>query len=395
MRRQFVLLLGSRASASLLQAVLFAVLARQVSPAVFGLVAAVTGVVGVVLVLTGAGLGTLVSRSHAQGRAEEVASAIRLTWVSGLVTAAACVAVLGGWSAVAGVPAALAVVAVGLAVERTTDAALNVPIADGRVLVSGWPVLARRAVAVGLLLAGLAAGLDALWTYAGATLVGALVAQVMTRRIVPLTAPPTTPWRSLVRAGAPYMWNTLAAQSRLLDTAVVASVLTPAAAGAYAAASKLVQPVLLVPQTIASLVLPRAARVDAAASRRMVRPLLLAGAASLLVVVPLAVVAPWLVTFVMGAQYASSADTFRVLLVGMPFVALSAPLAAILQGQGRAHLAAVVGVVFAVVLLAGVAVGALVAGPTGAAAGLSVSFVARSVVLVVAVLRTRPAGPAA
>lgn len=395
MKRQFVLLLGSRVTASLLQAVLFAVLARSVSPAVFGLVAAVTGVVGVVLVATGAGMGTLVSRAHARGRADEVASAVRLTWVSGLATAAACVLVLGGWAALAQVPAALAVVAVALTVERTTDAALNVPIAEGRVLVSGWPVLARRAIAVGLLLGGLAAGWDALWVYAGAMLVGALVAQAMTRRAVPLTGRPTLPWRELVRAGAPYMWNTLAAQSRMLDAAVVAAVLTPAAAGAYAAASKLVQPVLLVPQTIASLVLPRAARVDATASRRMVRPLLLAGVASLVAVVPLALVAPWLLTLVMGEQYASSADTFRALLVGMPFVALSAPLAAILQGQDRARLAATIGIGFAVLLLVGVAVGAAVAGPVGAAAGLSVSFVARSVVLVVAALRVRPADPAA
>ncbi|UZN04296.1 lipopolysaccharide biosynthesis protein [Cellulomonas sp. S1-8] len=395
MGRQFVLLLGSRVTASLLQAVLFALLARNVSPAVFGLVAAVTGVVGVVLVATGAGQGTLVSRAHAQGRADEVASAVRLTWVSGLLTAVVLALALGGWAALADVPAALVLIALALTVERTTDAALNVPIADGRVLVSGWPVLARRAVAVGLLVAALAAGLDALWSYAGAMLVGAVVAQLMTQRLVPLAGRPTVPWRTLVRTGAPYMWNTVAAQSRMLDTAVVAAVLTPAAAGAYAAASKLVQPVLLVPQTIASLVLPRAARVGVAASRRMVRPLLLAGVASLVVVIPLALVAPWLLVLVMGEQYASSADTFRVLLVGMPFVALSAPLAAILQGQDRARLAAVVGVVFAVVLLVGVAVGAAVAGPEGAAAGLSASFVARSLVLVVAALRVRPADPGA
>ncbi len=394
MRRQFVLLLGSRVTASLLQAVLFALLARTVAPAVFGLVAAVTGVVGVVLVVTGAGLGTLVSRAHAQGRADEVASAVRLTWVSGVLTATGCVLALGTWSALADAPAALLLVAVALTVERTTDAALNVPIADGRVLASGWPVLLRRALAVALLVAGLSAGLDPLWTYAGSMLVGALAAQVMARLLVPLDGRPTVPWRELVRSGSPYMWNTLAAQSRMLDTAVVASVLTPSAAGAYAAASKLVQPVLLVPQTIASLVLPRAARVDAAASRRMVRPLLLAGAASVGVVVPLAFLAPWLITLVMGEQYASSAGTFRVLLVGMPFVALSAPLAAILQGQGRPHVAAVIGVVFAVVLLVAVAAGAALAGPVGAAAGLSVSFVARSVVLVVAVLRTPPAAQA-
>lgn len=390
MKRQFVLLLGSRVTASLLQAVLFAVLARSVTPAVFGLVAAVTGVVGVLLVGTGAGMATLVSRAHARGHDDEVASAVRLTWVTGVLTAGACALALGGWSVLGTAPAALVLVAAALTVERTTDAALNVPIADGRVLVSGWPVLTRRVVAVALLLAGLAAGLDALWTYAVALLVGALVAQLMTRRVVPLPGAATVPWRELVRSGAPYMWNTLAAQSRTLDAAVVAAVLTPAAAGAYAAASKLVQPVLLVPQTIASLVLPRAARVDAAASRRMVRPLLLAGVASLVVVVPLALVAPWLLGLVMGEQYVGSADTFRALLVGMPFVALSAPLAAILQGQDRARLAATIGLVFAVVLLAGVAVGAVLAGPVGAAAGLSASFVARSVVLVVAALRVHP-----
>ncbi len=174
----------------------------------------------------------------------------------------------------------------------------------------------------------------------------------------------------------------------MLDTAIVAVLLAPAAAGLYAAASKLVQPTMLIPQTIASLVLPKATRLGRDRAASLVRPMVLASAASLLVVLPLLLVAEPLVVLVMGDQYAGAGDTLRWLLLGMPFVALSAPLAAILQGSGRERVAALNGVAFAAVLMVGLVGGALVAGTEGAAAGLSASFVVRVVALTVSVRRT-------
>jgi O-antigen/teichoic acid export membrane protein len=182
------------------------------------------------------------------------------------------------------------------------------------------------------------------------------------------------------------MVTTLASQSRNLDTAIVAVVLAPAAAGLYAAASKLVQPTLLIPQTIASLVLPRATRLGAA-STSLLRPMVLAAAASLVVVAPLLLVAEPLVVLVMGPQYAGAGDTLRWLLLGMPFASLYSALTAILQGTGRERYAAVNGVVFAVLLLVAVAVGALVGGTQGAAAGLSATFVVRTAVVAAVVHR--------
>ncbi|GIG28937.1 lipopolysaccharide biosynthesis protein [Cellulomonas marina] len=390
MKRQFLVLLVSRGLASVLQAVLFAVLARSVSAHDFGLVTALQGILAVVLVLTGLGMPGLVSRARARGEDATVAGALRLTWTTGLVTVVLTAGVLAVAAALGALPLALVLVAATLTVERTTDAALNVPVADGEVTSSGLPVVLRRALAIALLLPATAWGADPLWAYGAAGLVGALAAQLWTQRLVRVEAPGRTPVRALVAEGAPYMWNTAAAQTRQLDVTVVAAVLSPGAAGAYAAASKLVAPALLVPQTIASLVLPRASRGTAHQARRLVRPLLLAGAASLVVVVPLALLAEPVVTLVMGERYAGSAGTFRWLLVGMPFAALSAPLAAVLQGQGRAREAATNGLLFAVVLLGGVAAGAVLAGGEGAAIGLSLSFVVRTVALLAQIRR----GPA-
>ncbi|WP_028050848.1 oligosaccharide flippase family protein [Cellulomonas sp. URHD0024] len=396
MKRQFVVLLGSRGFAAVMQAVLFGLLARSVTASTFGLVTAFTGVVGVLLVLTGAGMAGVISRAHAQADHDAVASAIRLTVWSGFITAFAITLFVVAWSlAVGGVPLAIALIAMALVIERTSDAALNVPIADGQVTLSTWPILLRRVVAVVLLVVGLTAGFDPIWSYAVATFFGAVSAQWLTRRIVRHPERGTVAARALIRDGSPYMWTTLSGQVRMLDTALVAAVVGPAAAGGYAAASKLVQPALLVPQTIASLVLPRSARLDATDSRRLVRPLVLACATSFVVVLPLMIFAGPLLTLVMGQDYASSAPILRWLLVGMPFFALTVPLLALLQGQGRARLGAVSSVVFAVLLLVDIVVGALLGGSVGAAIGLSSTFALQAVVLVVTVRLTLGAEPRA
>ena len=388
MKQQFVVLLVSRAAGAALQAVLFALLARSVTPGTFGVTMATTGVVGLVLIVTGGGMAGLLSPARAREDHAVVRGALRLTFRSALLSAVLVAAVLGVAAAVGPLPAALVPIALALTVERSTDAILGVHIADGNMRAATWPLLLRRAVAVALLGGALVAGLDALWSYAGAALLGAVVAEVGARRTIRVD--PATPagTRDLLRRGAPYLVNTLAAQSRMLDTAIVAVLLAPAAAGLYAAASKLVQPTMLIPQTIASLVLPKATRLGAGRAGSLVRPMVLASAASFAVVAPLVLVAEPLVVLVMGEQYTGAGPTLRWLLVGMPFVALSAPLAAILQGTGHERLAALNGVAFGVVLLALLVVGALVGGTEGAAAGLSASFVVRVAALAVSVRRT-------
>jgi O-antigen/teichoic acid export membrane protein len=386
---QFAVLLLSRAVGAALQALLFALLARSVSPGTFGVTMATTGVVGLVLIVTGGGMAGLLSPARAREDHAVVRGALRLTLRSAVLSGIVLALVLGVAAAVGPLPAALVPIALALTVERSTDAILGVHIADGNMRSATWPLLLRRVVAVALLVAGLLAGIDGLWAYAGAALVGAVVAELGARRTVRVAGgSDAAPTRDLLRQGAPYLVNTLAAQSRMLDTAIVAVLLAPAAAGLYAAASKLVQPTMLIPQTIASLVLPKATRLGRDRAGSLVRPMVLASAASFAVVLPLMLVAEPLVVLVMGEQYTGAGPTLRWLLVGMPFIALSAPLAAILQGSGRERVAALNGVAFAVVLLVCLVAGALLGGTEGAAIGLSVSFVVRVVALAVSVRRT-------
>lgn len=385
MRRQFVVLLGSRTASVALQAALFAILARSLDPAAFGVVMAAIGIAGLVLVVSGGGMPGVLSRARASDDHDVVRGALRLTTRAGVLAAVVLAAAVAALAAVDVLPAALVLVVVALAVERTTDTALSVPIADGDVSSSVWPLLARRAVALVVFAGALTAGLDPLWAYGGGAVLGAAVGQALVGRAVRLPPSGTTGTTELLGKGSPFLITTLAAQSRMLDTFLVAVLLAPAAAGLYAAAAKLVQPTLLIPQTIASLVLPRATRLGADASRRLLRPMLLASLASFVAIVPVLVVAEPLVVLIMGNQYAGAGATLQWLLVGMPFVALAAPLGAVLQGSGRERFTAVNSVVFGVVLLAGVAVGAGAAGTEGAAAALSASYVLRVAILTIAV----------
>lgn len=383
MRSKVALLLVSRGIASLLQAVLFAVLARTVSTHQFGTFTALTGVVGFALVFTGAGMPGIIARARARGDDQRAADAVTVTWVTGIASAVLLGAGIALWRPTDLV--ALILVSWGLVVERTTDALLNVPVADGHVLRSAWPIIARRAVAVALLLIAVHLGWNAMLSYAAASLVGAVVAQGWARLVSPL---PRGHWRStgeLVREGTPFMLNTLAAQSRMLDTTLTTMILGPTTGAVYGAASKLVQPALLVPQAIASLLLPRAAQVGRAQARTMLRPMLWVGIASAVGLAPIALLARPLLVLVLGPTYADAAVPLQWLLAGMPFAAVAAPLTAILQGQGRERVAAWNGLVFAVLLLGGVAIGAVLAGPSGAAAGLSLSFVLRSITLTASV----------
>src|SRR5690606_24121765 len=144
--------------------------------------------------------------------------------------------------------------------------------------------------------------------------------------------------------------------------------------GVYAAVTKIVQPVLLVPQALASVLVPHATRVDAAAARRLGARLVvvLVGCAGL--ATPLVVWREEFVVLVLGAQYEGAGLTFVVALSAVGFIAWAATVGAVLQGQGRQRLVAWLGAVFAVVVLVGVALGAHLGGPTGAAAGLSASW---------------------
>ena len=394
-RRQFVAILASRGLGSALQAVALVLLARSVPAAEFGVVNVVIGVVGLLLVATGFGMSVYVPRARALGQDDDVAAGLRLNAVANLATAVVLLAALAAWASSTQVPLGVLLIGASLALERNVDTVLGVPVADGDALAPAVSMVLRRTITLAVLVPGLALGLDPVWSYTGGLLAGALAAQLHVRRVVRrlpgrASAVGTS---TLLRRSWPYLVSNLTGQVRTLDTTLVAIALTPAAAGLYAAAAKLVQPLLLVPQTIAAVITPHATRLDPAAARRLGLRLVLAFAACLVLGIPIMVWAEEIVVLVMGEQYAGGGPVLAWCLAGLPFIAMSASLGALLQGQGRARMVAVNGLVFAVVLVVVVLGGALIGGVVGAAGGLSGTYLLRATVLAWAVRSLRPGAP--
>ncbi len=390
MRRQFAGILLSRGLGSALQAVALVVLGRSVTAAEFGLVNVVIAVVGILLVASGLGLSLFVPYVRARGEADAVAAALRLNSWANLVSAAVLVPGIAVWAVVAGAPWGAALIGASLALERNVDTILGVPIADGDARVAATSMVLRRSVCLVVFLPALAGGLDPVWSFTAGLLAGAVAAQVHVRRAVrglPGDARAVRV-RAVLSRSWPFLASNLTGQARTLDVTVVAAVLSASAAGLYAAAAKLVQPLLLVPQSLAAVVMPRSTQLSPAAARRL--GLRLTGLFLLCLVpaVPIVVWAEEVVVLVMGPTYAGAGPALGWAVAGLPFVALSASLGAILQGQGRARFVAVTGAVLAVAMFPAIVLGAMLGGIGGAAAGLGASFAVRVVVLSWALARS-------
>ncbi|QTE28899.1 oligosaccharide flippase family protein [Pengzhenrongella sicca] len=388
MRVQFLVILVSRGIGSLLQAAVLILLARAVPASVFGLVNAVIGIVGLVLVVTGLGMSTYVPRARALGRSADVAAALRLNTISNVVTGLALAGAIVAWTSWGGLPVGLAIIGASLALERNVDTLLGVPIADGDSRTPAVSMLLRRSVSLAALLAGMWAGLEPLWAYGAGLLLGAVAGQLHVRHVLDVDRTTgRSPTPDVLRQAWPFLVSNVTAQARTLDTAIVAATLSAASAGLYAAAAKLVQPLLLIPQTVGAVVTPHAARLEPRAARRLGLRLSAVFCASLAPIVPLMLVAEPLVVFVMGDAYAGAGPALAWSLAGLPFMALAASLGGLLQGQGAERLVAVNGTVFGLLMIPAIAAGAASAGIGGAAAGLGLSYLLRSAVLVRAVAR--------
>ena len=389
MRGQFVGILVSRGLGSALQAVALAVLGRSVTAAEFGLVNVVIAVVGILLVASGLGLSLFVPFARARGETDAVAAALRLNTVANVVAALVLVPGIAVWAAASGAPGGAVLIGASLALESTVDTVLGVPVADGDARVSATSMLLRRTVCLAVFLPALALRGDPVWSFTAGLLVGALAAQVHVRRAVRGLggdARAVGPRTVLARAW-PFLASNLTGQARTLDVPVVAVVLGPGASGLYAAAVKLVQPFLLVPQSLAAVVMPRSTRLEPAAARRLGLRLVVVFLACLVPAAPLVIWAEDVVVLVMGPAYAGAGPALGWALAGLPFVALSASLGVILQGQGRARFVAVVGAALALAMFPAIALGGVFGGIGGAAAGLGATFAVRAAVLGTALAR--------
>ncbi|MCP9274277.1 oligosaccharide flippase family protein [Mycolicibacterium arenosum] len=391
MNAQFASILSARILANVLQAINVIVLARAVSPSDIGMTSAIIGFCMVLFTITDFGLSTLISKSYAREDHVMVASALRWTTITTWVFGLSALGVGLGLSALHLIPLSMTALILSVAVDRCVEYRLSVPIAAESKAVPASSILLRRGVQFIVFVGFVIAGVAALWAYALAQLLGALVGYLQSTyflrtRVVKVEN--RLPWRTVLKNSYAFFVNSVTAQISTLDTFLVSVFSGAHSAGLYAAASRVTSPLILIPGTLASTVLPPAARATASQARRVGVRLILLVPAILLLAGPVGYfVAEPLCQLLYGPEYRPAGLTLTVLFIGIPFAVLAAALGAILQAQGGEQFVAKVGVGFAVVFVSAIGVGGHLYGSVGAAIGGCTAMALNCVPLVVRVLR--------
>lgn len=384
-RRQVVVLVGSRGVAAVLQSVSFMLLSRAVDVRTFGAIGVLTAIAGFALLVTDLGITATLARARAHHDERLVAGALRLNDLVTIVTAVAF-AVL---AAIAGSPhLALGLLALSLTLERNTETHLSVFFADGAKFVPAASILGRRVLMLGVFAGLLALRTDGAIAFAVAQLVGVAFSQVLQRWVVRELAGTNgaSDLRSVVAGSWRFWASSVLNQIRILDSAIVGTFASIASAGLYSAAQKLVNPVLLLPASLSQVILPAVARNPSSAVRTTYRVCLLFFA-TYIVIVPLSFFAGDVLGLLFGPPYAAAGPILVWAMVGFPLLALAGPLAAVLQGCKDEGFVAVNGAVFAAVALTGMVLGAVFGGPVGVAAAMTICYAIRTPVLVIRIVR--------
>lgn len=394
-RSQTLILLGARLFATGMQAVAVVLLGRTTSPAVFGEVAVVLSLLAFAAGVADLGTPPFLAKSYAEQRWAEVRGSLRLNRLTTAALAVLAGLVVSVEAALLGTSVVLGLLAVSVALEKNSDTALSVPVAQGRSGVVAINLTVRRVLVLVVFVATLLATRDGLLAYVLASLAGAVGGQVhvslQIRRSVPAEGA-TMPLAQVARRSFPYAVGNITAQARSLDSTIIGAVAGTVQTGLYAAASRLTSPFALVPGALAATALPHSTRLDRPGAQRFVLRLLLLHAGMIACLLPVAMFAAPIMELLFGHDYLGAAPSLAVLAIGVPIIGLSSVLGSVAQGQHLERMVAVNGTLFAGVTLAALWVGALLGSSLGAALGLVVSYAVKCVALLAVLYR--PVQPA-
>lgn len=384
--RQFAWVSGGRIIAALIQALIMLLLVRAVAPAEFGFFAAVYGVLTVVQTIFDFGLPTLASRERAK-RANPgvVTGALRLNNALSLAMGLCLIVVIG----LLGVfidPQFLLLVPLGVwaAAERNADAWLVVVFADGDARVNTTNLVSRRLGNLALFaLLNSWTGIDPVLAFGISSAVAACASWVFAHTYVKKRLAPSEGIAAgrLIRMSYPFWINSVATQARNLDAIIIGFVAGSAQAGFYAAAARLTNPLRILPTSLASVLLPASASRDSKDMPGLLKLVALAICGLTIFYVALGFAMPVVVPLLLGNAYMGAIPALQITAVGLVFASASALLSSLMQGVGLKHFVAGTAVATTFVCLAGVALGGLMWGASGAAIGLGVSFFVQSALL--------------
>lgn len=354
------------------QAVLLVLLARDVGPREFGIVAAFMAAHTFLFLLAGMNTPTFVTREYALGRVATATAAIRLN--AALLASAIAVAAASSLVMVDSPWLLLAILgnAIALWSDRVTENRLAIDYARRKVGIPAATLAVRAVVPLVLYLVITGSGTGALVAFAAARLLAGLASQCLGVLLVRLPeAEAAVSFRELLRAQLPLATTTAMGALRTLDVVVVIGIAGAAASGLYSAISKVVSPFNTLAVALAPVLIPRAAVMDPAELRKLLDRLMLAGivlSSCMLVLIPFA---ERLVVLVFGAQFTGGGAVLVWVLLRVGPVAAAPLMSTALQSNGLDRVAAVNSLVTSAVTLAAVVVGTILAGAAGAAAGFA------------------------
>lgn len=388
MTKQFGFLLFSRIGAAALQATAFIILSRVVSVKEFGWVGITVSLGAFVMLVTDFGITGVLSRARAREDTALVAGCIRTNdIVSGLVAILTVI----GTVVVAPGKVLLVPLMISIILERNAETQLSLFYADGDRVVPLVSILGRRLIGVALFGGLVAGGLDAMWAFGVGLTTGAGFS-VGYQKIVLMRSRASRPPYGIIdpieviRGSVSFWISSVLNQIRVLDTTIVAATSTALSAGLYSAAQKLTNPLLLIPVSLAQILLPYAARPGANVSKASIRVTQLF-LATYILIIPGCFFDEHALGLFFGTSYRSGGAILTWMMLGLPVLALSGPLAAILQGCGGERFVAVNGALFAVLALVAMAGGGAIFGAVGVAAGLAIASGLRVPVLLAGISR--------
>jgi O-antigen/teichoic acid export membrane protein len=403
--RDSSVVLSSQLSALLVTTALAVLIARDLGPSRFGVLAAFQGVAQIVTVFVDAGIATYLLRELSAawaGREDETANAPADELISaGLAAATAAAGVLIGASTVMGAAVlrdgTLAFALGGLvgytALLACADALEVVYRARRRLRLLAAAILIEKGLLVALVGAALLANGGILAIAAGYL---AAAACRLTFDLVRVRRLGVRVWRrptlagvkSTLGAALPFGLSSTAPTAVVRFDATLIGLFSTTAAGLYAVGDRILTVLLVIPSTGAATLFPLLARERSAReTARRAALIMLAGGA---VVAALGIgIAPQVVPRLFGEPYEDAVTPVRLMLLATPLIYASSMLMTGLYSLGRERLVLIVMLACTVTGTSFVVTGQLAFGVAGAAAGYALRYLGFFSALTVASARAR------
>lgn len=370
----------ARGSYAVSQAVLLVLLARDVGPDSFGIVAAYIAAQTFLFLVAGMNTSAYATREIAVGNNIYASASIRLNT---RVLLLGLLLNLVGTLPLIREPEMLFAVAgnaIALWAERQADNRLAIAYGRRQVKPPAVALTSESLISIALYLTSTGFGLDALVAFGIARTVSSLLAlaiAVILVRMPPLGIAP--PVRNILQAQVPFATSMTMGALRTLDSVIVIAIAGPAASGIYSAVSRVVSPFNTLAAAAAPVLVPRAAHANPAALRRILDRLFVLGVALSCSTFMLWPFVETLVVLVFGPSFAGGGTVLFWMLLRIGPATINPLISTALQAKGFDRLVAWNSVATSLIVLAAVAGGAAIGGAMGAAVGCAIVTLLRTV----------------